>query len=375
MGGVMQSLFLFDGLGGTTGTFLTQLRELFQRPENARFFSVAHAAVQDALAHAGPAAYDRHLPAGLPLADWLHGRAIPEQRYFDNSIVAGVCAHVYQLCLLQPRPPDVTGESAGGRMVVALGHSLGLQAAMVAGFQLRNRHEFLDLCYQSIAFMTLCLVRCHQVETDDRIEAEFAGRYRARADAVEPPAPMASLTGIGIADLRAAVEAHNRRAHCGAVEIGLVNSARFHVLTGGTAPLIEFWLSRESHFGTTGARWSFLPNTAPFHSRVLEPAARLVEQDRGFVKPTMTGDRLRVPVYATESPRNLQDSTDLYREFLDQAVCRPLDWYATVTNAVDQCGPERVVNFGPGLAARVFTGDCLRQAGYQLRNGIISRSS
>ena len=368
----MRSLFVFSGLASLKGPPIEALRELRNRPENVRFFATAFEAVTAAFDHVGPGAYRRYLPGGMPLERWLGGEEpAPAQR--THSVVDGICAHIYQLCLLQPQAgdpaqtPDDDGPGTGSRPVATLGHSLGVQAAVAAALQVRRRRDFLRVSYDSIVLAAVILLRCHQVDAATPGPDDVRRRYLDRVPAGgSPPGPMAAVGGLTTAELGAMVAGHDRETH-GPVEIAIVNSGRSHVLAGAPASLVAFWLDNEERLAASKVRWSFLPSTAPFHTSLMEPAVALLRADEGFIGYNIAGGQLALPVYVAEAPHNLQDRPGSFGHFLEQAIARPVDWYATVTTAVAASRPELVIDFGPGPAARVFTRECLRQVGYSLR--------
>lgn len=261
--------------------------------------------------------------------------------------------HAYQVCHLQP-----TGRSMDGTVVAALGHSIGLQAAVVAGMRLRRMDEFLALAAGSLKLVALSLFRGHEVTAGTAASAALVTRYLARRDPGRTPGPMASLTGMPRRELQSAVHRYNDGGGR-SVALGLVNSPTVAVLSGSTADLLDFYFDHEPALARSRATWAFLPNTIPFHSARLEPAARRVRDDLAFLGPVPRADRLRIPVYATDGPRNLQDSTDLVDEFLGQVLVRPVEWEAAAGHAIGDAGIERVVDYGPGPAARRFTRECL----------------
>lgn len=365
----MRTLLLFDGLGGSSADLVTRLREQYSRPENRAFFAVVCAAVEAALQHVGEQAYRPLLPAGLPLRAWLRapaGAAAGPAPGPADSVTAGVCTHALQLCLLQPAGPD--GEDGA---VAALGLSLGLQAAIVAGLGVRRPDAYLDLCDRSMRLVVLTLIRGHQVTAADTVDAGPAREYARRNPGAHHPTPMASVSGVGSRELADAVADHNaliqRRDGAGIVEISLVASPRTHMLSARTDDLLAFRSAHERLVTGPGAGWAFLRNTLPFHSARLAPTLRRDERDLAFLGPPPAGGELRFPVYATDAPRDLRDSPDLAAEFVDLMMVRPVDWPATVAHAVRDCAPDRAVDFGPGPAARMFTRDCLRSGGPALR--------
>ncbi|HWO63100.1 MAG TPA: hypothetical protein VNO31_24015 [Umezawaea sp.] len=353
----MRTLLLFDGLGGTNDTLVAALRELYARPDNAAYFHMVFTVLDDVLKYIGNDVRDAVLPTDLSLKQWLDSD-FPAAA-LRNSIVAGICVHVCQVCHLQP-----TGWSADDEVVAALGHSIGLQAAVVAGMRPRRMDEFLALAAGSLRLVALSLVRGHQLDEARVVSPELVSRYLARDGKGRTPSPMASLTGMSRHDLSSAVRRYDRD---GRLSVSLVNSPTTQVLSGSTADLLDFYFAHEAEFTESRVSWAFLSNSIPFHSSKLAPAARRVRDDLGFIGPMPGADALKVPVYATDAPRDLRRSTDLVQEFLDQVLVRPIEWELAAGHAIGDAGIERVVDCGPGPAARRFTRECLRADARPLR--------
>jgi malonyl CoA-acyl carrier protein transacylase len=147
------------------------------------------------------------------------------------------------------------------------------------------------------------------------------------------------------------------------------------VLSGPTAELLEFYFTHQAVFHGAGVTWAFLNSTIPFHSPHLAPVVRRFDAaDRRFVGQVPGGDRLRFPVYATDGPRNMQESPDLMDEFLQQVLLRPIEWELVTRHAVADAAIDRILDCGPGAAARRFTRECLGAAARRLRFEPISES-
>jgi hypothetical protein len=84
------------------------------------------------------------------------------------------------------------------------------------------------------------------------------------------------------------------------------------------------------------------------------------------VGPRITAGRLAIPAYAIDSGRDLQHSDDLFSDCLAQVLCRPLHWPAAVRAAVSGGAPGQILDYGPGIAVRAFTRDCLERDGHQV---------
>jgi malonyl CoA-acyl carrier protein transacylase len=365
----VHSMLLFSGFGTFNGTLLRPLREFHDRPTHRPLLNAAVEAVQQALDHAGPEVTREHLPRGVPLREWLAGAAPSSPKDLEHSVVEGLLTHIYQLCLLQPDPLAARPDPADGGPVVSLGHSLGMASAIVAGLRIDNHRDFVRQAYDSILFVTLGLLRCHQVAGTGRADAAAVRRYAELSGTRERPTPMATVTNVDLGDLRAAVTAFNddTAPGLGPVEVGLVNSPRALVLTGGPAPLLEFWSRHRELLQADGAGWSFVRTTAPFHSTVLEPALDLLTADRRQLDRAQPGSELTLPVWSMDGTRNLQQSADLYDDCMEQVFCRPVDWSAAVRAAVVSSDPQLVLDYGPGVAVRLFTRDSLKELGHPLR--------
>jgi malonyl CoA-acyl carrier protein transacylase len=333
---MMRQLYLFSGMAGAQGPPLAALRALYARPENAPYFITAAEAVARVLDHVGADAYRRELPGGIPLTAWLRG-ATPDAGALEHSIVDGLCAHLYQLCLLQP----AIGRVAASRPapVAAIGHSMGLLGATIAALGVITRRQYTAICHDFIVMTTLTLIRCHQL----------ARRQAGQA------APMAAVLGMSAEELRELLTGTP-------VHLALTNSRRSHVLAGDPASLADFRARHARRLAPPGVRWAYLRSTAPFHTPLLAPAVRAALEDRHLMAHSYTGDQLIMPVYVADAPVNLQHRGDLVPDVLGYAVSRPLDWPGTVRAAIEDCRPDQVVDLGPGPSARLFTRETLRDS-------------
>lgn len=352
-------MLLFDGLGGNSHSLPGALRALHDLPENHAFFETFCGALDESLDQLGPTALAGVLPAGLPLRTWLGTPAAFPPDALQNSVVAGVCVFAYQVCHLQPFRHDPGGVAA------ALGHSIGLQAAIVAGLGLRRMDEFLTVVADCVKLLVAVLGRGHEVAARDSAGQGPVSRYLAGDERVRP-GPMASLTGMTRDEVRAVVHRYNEDGRR-TLSLGLANSPTVHVLTGRTTELLDFYFSHTSVFARAAATWTFLPHTIPFHSARLGPAVERVRADLDVIGHLPSPDRLRIPVYAADAARNLQDSADLTDEFLTQVLVRPIEWELAALHAINDARIERVVDCGPGPGARRFTRECLRGRGRALR--------
>ncbi|MEU1603000.1 hypothetical protein [Micromonospora matsumotoense] len=346
-----RTLALFDGIGGHQGNLLPTLAALYAQPENTLFFDRMFRALDDLRDHLGPVP-EPVVPAAGRLRRWLTAPATAPHTVTDDSVVAGICVHLIQLCDLQPQ------RAALDTVTAAIGHSIGLQAAIVAGLRPKRTDAFLALAETSLKLVALSLARGHQTTTGHAVPTDLAARYATHGDPRQRPAPMALISGLPRAELAALVERYRRDTRR-SVSVSLVNTPTTGVLSGHTADLLHFHAHHEPVFRDGPAKWTFLTNTLPFHSPHLAPAADQVRRDRDFLGALPTADELRIPVYAADAPRTLPPDADLLDEFLDQVLVRPVDWAAASVHAVTDAGITTVLDCGPGPAARRFTRECL----------------
>lgn len=345
----MRTMLLFDGLGGANDGLLPALRALYTIPANATYFHATFRVLDEVAAYLEPADRVRLCPDGTTLRQWLTSTSAPPGGLPRDSVTAGLCIHVYQACQLQPvrRHPDDA--------VAALGHSIGLLAAVLAGLGVRRTDEYLEVAAVCLRLAAITLVRGQQHAGGPTPDREAVDRYRTRVRRSAPPGPMAALTGLRREELDELLTGAD-----GTITVSLANAARAHVLSGPTVELLDFHLRHEATFARTGATWTFLNNTIPFHSPLLLPAVRRIAGDRDFVGHLPGGDRLRLPVYATDAPRDLRGAPDLVDEFCQQVLSRPVEWEHVTRHAVTDSAIDRIVDHGPGAGARRFTKECLR---------------
>ncbi|HEV8559570.1 MAG TPA: hypothetical protein VGR06_24790 [Actinophytocola sp.] len=363
----MAALLLFSGLAAGGSPLLPTLRELYRRPECGQLFAAAFDAVRAAFDRAGEDSYRPHMPNGLPLKEWLSGAAEPSPGDLAHSLVDGICVLIWQFCLLQPHrrgsgPPHLRTPATG-----MLGYSLGLFAAAVAGMRIDNRREFLDVSHDALATVTLIMLRCHENTAAMRCEPDTAARYLSRFPAAAAPTPMAAILGVDVDAVRDAVAASNERAGARPVEVGIVNSPRSAVLVGPAGALAEFRLDNHDFLTAQRAHWSFLTCRTPYHGRLLGPVAERMEADWSRGDFDITGDQLALPVWGADTVRNLQSSRSVRRDFVEHVICRPLDWPAIVRDALGTGVPDGILDYGPGLGARLFTRECLQALGHRSR--------
>ena len=358
----MSSVLLFSGFGTSGPGLVRQLQNLYRRPGDRPLLEVAAEAVDRSVQRFG-ADGARHLPpGGIPLRGWLRGQVPVTPVALRSSVVEGLLTHLMHLCLLRPDARAPWSGAAGGP-AVGLGHSLGLISAVIAALRPDGGpQQFLRDAHESMAMTALTLLRCQQAAGDPNGDPGLVRRYAELTGAKERPGPMAAVSALDVGRLRDLLAEH-LAAGGRPVELGLVNGPADAVLCGSTSGLLELWSRHRAALDDAGAGWAFLRSTVPFHNSRLAPVLDHLAADRAWAGTSITSARLAAPVYATDSPRDLQTAGDLYADCLAQVVCRPLDWSATVRSVMARHRPSRAYDFGPGVVVRMFTRRCLEEQG------------
>ena len=361
-----RALLLFDGLGISAVEVIRRLRHFYAMGEFRDFLGLAAVELDKV--------FDYAHSTGIPdvsrefdLREWLAGPQLPPATTAENSVVAALVGHIYQLCLLQPQ----VRLSRDGNHVAALGHSLGLHAAVVAALEVRRAEEFAEVGARSIRLLAMGLLRVHQVAAEPPASA-LARQYAAANPWLARPAPMAALTGVSSSQVRELLDewhATCERADEARIPLvlGLINSPRMQALSGSTDDLLHFYFKTQGTAWQGKQTWSFIPGTAPFHNPGLEAALRLLRDDMDFVGPGTPGTEFRFPVYATNGTGDLALHEDPAVEVTRLSAVEAVDWPSTVDQAMRAHEPDLLLDFGPGVAALAFTRDCLRAQRQRVR--------
>jgi [acyl-carrier-protein] S-malonyltransferase len=200
--------------------------------------------------------------------------------------------------------------SVAGRPAFVAGHSLGEYSALVAAGSL-SLEDGLRL-----------------IETRARLMAE-AGESN--------PGTLAAIMGVE----ESAVEAICREADADVCNLNLPDQT----VVGGTVEAVEraMALAKER-----GARRSVQLNVSgAFHSRLMRPAARALEEAVGHA----TIGAPLVPVVSNVSAEPLREAAQVRAE-LPRQIVSPVRWHQSVVN-MSAAGVTAFIEFGPG---KVLTG-------------------
>ena len=173
------------------------------------------------------------------------------------------------------------------------------------------------------------------------------------------PTPMLSIRDLSLAQVQSHIDTTNQHLPEGRhIAISLINSARNVVVTGPPLSLYGLNLRLRKVKAPTGLDQTripfterkvrfvnrFLPITSPFHSRYLEEAQKLIEDDLKGVE--IDASSLGIPMYDTSTGRDIRDEVqgNLVPRLVEMITHDCVNWEkATVFP-----GATHILDFGPG---------------------------
>lgn len=226
----------------------------------------------------------------------------PTERLTETEIAQPAILTVSTICF------ELAKQKFGASLsvVAAAGHSLGEYSALVAAGAVR----FED-----------AVVLVHK-----------RGRYMQNAVPLGM-GRMVAVLGKEVPELEAAIS----KVTTGVVDIANVNAPGQIVVSGSREGIEQF-------IGILGsAKVIELQVSAPFHCRLMEPAAIELAKDLDAVEIT-SGN---FPVIANVKAAPLNAPVDI-RQALKQQVCGRVRWVESMENAVKEFSPTMAVEFGNG---------------------------
>ncbi|KAF9167813.1 3-oxoacyl-[acyl-carrier-protein] synthase [Actinomortierella ambigua] len=178
------------------------------------------------------------------------------------------------------------------------------------------------------------------------------------------PTPMLVVNSLRASEVQKYVEATNLHLpEDRKIKIALINGPRSIICTGPPQSLYGLNLAFRKLKAPTGleqgrvpfserkVRFSsrFLPITAPFHSSYLDGVSALVADDVNRYDLAFDHTKMTMPVFSTESGKDIAGSPNVTMELIDQICSLPVHWEkATAMN-----GLTHVIDFGPGGSSGV----------------------
>lgn len=367
---------LFAQFGGQGVDYFDELLTVFKnvasktgsdgRPCLARrLIDEAADALQRAVASPEAAALGLH-ERGLSLMSWLTTEDMgqrPPGTYLRSAPVSYPLIGLTQLAnyaatldRLEATPGDFRGRLKG-----ATGHSQGVASAVVVACS-RNEEELVQNARDMVEYLFWHGTRMQQVANEEVLKGA-AVRPAGATELTHPPTPMLAVLGLPVELVAQLLE---RAALSNKVQLSLVNGNTAVVLSGEPATLavLEQKLNQQQMQETTPrsavpfykrrpvVTTRFLKVTAPFHFSRMERAEALILADVARIGLRISGDRLAIPVYATDGhARDLGQtcgSSDIMPTLVSMQATRTVQWPASVANASARNSITHVLDFGPG---------------------------
>lgn len=225
----------------------------------------------------------------------------PLERLTATEVVQPAILTVSTICYraLQQRNP-------GLHVAAAAGHSLGEYSALVAA--------------GAIAFEDAVLL------------VHRRGKYMQEA-VPRGEGKMVAVLGKEAAEIQEALD----KISSGTAQIANLNAPGQIVVSGGAGAIDEFL----QHLGA--AKTVELPVSAPFHCRLMQPAAERLAVDLD----ALTISSAQFPVYCNVSGRAVQEPEQI-RQALKEQVCGSVRWIDCMQNAAAERSPAEAIEFGAG---------------------------
>jgi fatty acid synthase subunit beta, fungi type len=295
---------------------------------------------------------------GLDIMTWLHGpESTPNTDYLVSAPVSfpliGLVqlAHYSVTCKVLGITPGQFRERISG----TTGHSQGI--VLAAATSAADSWESFDkIATASLTTLFWIGSRSQQTYPTTSIAPSILQDSIDHGEGA--PTPMLSIRDLPRAQVQQHIDATNQylpeSRHIG---VSLVNSARNMVVTGPPISLYGLNLQLRKVKAPTGLDQTripfterkvrfvnrFLPITSPFHSKYLESATSLIEDDLRDVE--ISSSDLVIPVYDTNTGKDLRDVSGNVIPTLVRLITHdPVNWEkATVFPKA-----THVLDFGPG---------------------------
>lgn len=370
---------LFAQFGGQGVDYFDELLNVFKnvasktgsdgRPCLARrLIDEAADALQRAVASPEAAVLGLH-DRGLSLMTWLTTEDMgqrPPGTYLRSAPVSYPLIGLTQLvnyAATLDRLEATAGEFRG-RLKGATGHSQGVASAVVVACS-RNEEELVQNGRDMVEYLFWHGTRMQQVANEEVLKGT-AVQPAGATELTHPPTPMLAVLGLPVELVAQLLE---RAALSNKVQLSLVNGNTAVVLSGEPATLavLEQKLNQQQLQDMNTPRSAvpfykrrpvvttrFLRVTAPFHFSRMDRAEKLIMADVARIGLRISGDRLAIPVYATDGhARDIAQtcgSSDIMPTLVSMQATRTVQWPAAVANASARNSVTHVLDFGPGGA-------------------------
>jgi fatty acid synthase subunit beta, fungi type len=296
---------------------------------------------------------------GLDVMSWLHSPdATPDADYLISAPVSLPLIGLVQLCHYQ-----VLGKGLGlhpgilrDRIAGATGHSQGIVVA-AATAAANDWESFEKLAKEAITILFWIGARSQQVFPRTSLTPKILQDSIDNGEG--EPTPMLSIRDLPQSEVQKHIDATNQYLpedrH---ISVSLINSPRNMVVTGPPISLYGLNLQLRKVKAPTGLDQAriphterkvrfvnrFLPITAPFHSKYLAEATKLIDEDLKDVH--IDSKSLGIAVFNTCSGKDLREEVtgDIVPSLIRMITRDPVNWEtATVFPQA-----THILDFGPG---------------------------
>jgi fatty acid synthase len=299
---------------------------------------------------------------GLAARRWLTSAPAerPHSGYLQSVPVSFPLIFVAQLAHYERLREAGLDALSRQSVAVAAGHSQGIMAAIAASLSWNNG-DLLPVAKVLAPLGMMFALRMQQA-WPHRI-ARPGSLASALKAGLEPPSPMAAVTGLLPHEMRAFL------ARWGdGIELTLDNTLFRQVLSADPDRLEWFRekllanladqlkARKERRLGgrVPQATWQYLPVSAPFHSRAMTPAMEHCRRDAISLVFCWTNEDLALPVLDTETGNNLQLEPALLDRLITLQCIKPVSWRRLCDTLVSMQVRD-VLDCGPGDALSKLT--------------------
>ncbi|KAJ3326414.1 3-oxoacyl-[acyl-carrier-protein] synthase [Blyttiomyces sp. JEL0837] len=240
------------------------------------------------------------------------------------------------------------------------GHSQGIVSSVVISSS-ESEKEFLENTQKALALLFWIGLRSHRAWPATTINPNILQDSLSNNEGV--PTPMLLVTGLRHSEVKMHAEATNshlpedRRVH-----LSLINGPRAAIFTGHPQSLYGLNVALRKLKAASGQDQSrvphsqrkvrftsrFLPVTVPFHSDYLKDVPAQVEADIKNHNLHFDVQKMRVPVFHTNTGEDLRGSSRLTMSLVEQICIQPVHW--EIATKLDV---THILDFGPGGASGI----------------------
>ncbi|KAI7904710.1 fatty acid synthase [Cokeromyces recurvatus] len=296
---------------------------------------------------------------GLDILRWLDDPEVrPDVQYLISAPVSlpligltQILQYYVMIRVLGRTPAEIRDLFEG-----TTGHSQGIISSVVISVS-STEEEFISNTEKALGLLFWIGTRAQQVFPLTTLNPTILEDSTSNNEG--SPTPMLAITGLRENQVVKQLQATN--AHLAPerqIEITLHNGPRSFVCTGPPQSLYGLNLALRKLKAPTGLDQSrvpfsqrkikfssrFLPITAPFHSVYLKNSIPIILEDAQKNNLFFNAKDLKIPVYATDSGKDLRESDNLTKALLELICEHHVHWESAIASK----DLTHIIDFGPG---------------------------